>query len=193
MGVSHAGSKLSLSVFVRSLTPMSVLDRLTARFEIAVENFFRSAFDLQVNEAAYQAWYAASVIAEFGLSKVYREVHLIRSQLADLVSPEIVVGFEKGNELVPDLSVSWEEAIDARHTQARPPEPKVFVHGNPETDAIWSLLSEALAARGVDDGIRTLSVTNPQLSPKTTFTSAHNESLMSRCRRFVDRTGMGHT
>ncbi len=29
--------------------------------------------------------------------------------------------------------------------------PKVFVHGNPETDAIWSLLSEALAARGVDD------------------------------------------
>jgi hypothetical protein len=38
---------------------MSGLDRLTARFEIAVENFFRSAFDLQVNEAAYQAWYAA--------------------------------------------------------------------------------------------------------------------------------------
>ncbi len=123
MGVSHAGSNWSLSVFVRSLTPISGLDRLTARFEIAVENFFRSAFDLQVNEAAYQAWYAASVIAEFGLSKVYREeVHLIRSQLADLVSPEIVVGFEKGNELVPDLSVSWEEAIDARHTQARPPE-----------------------------------------------------------------------
>lgn len=27
------------------------LDRLTARFEIAVENFFRSAFDLQANEA----------------------------------------------------------------------------------------------------------------------------------------------
>ncbi|TDI52920.1 MAG: XRE family transcriptional regulator [Acidobacteria bacterium] len=23
--------------------------------------------------------------------------------------------------------------------------------------------------------------------------TAHNESLMSRCRRFVDRTGMGHT
>ena len=46
----------------------------------------------------------------------------MRTQLADLVSPETLVGFEKGNELVPDLCVSWEEAIDARHTQARPPE-----------------------------------------------------------------------
>ena len=82
----------------------------------------RSAFDLQANEAAYQAWYATSVIAEFGVSRVYREVHLMRTQLAELVSPETLVGFEKGNELVPDLSVSWEEAIDARHTQARPPE-----------------------------------------------------------------------
>ena len=26
-----------------------------------------------------------------------------------------------------------------------------------------------------------------------TSATAHNESLMSRCRRFVDRTGMGHT
>ena len=95
------------------------LDRLKTRFEIAVENFFRSTFDLQANEAAYQAWYAASVIAEFGLSRVYREVHLSRRQLADLVSPEILVGFEKGNELFPDLSVSWEEAVDARSTEAR--------------------------------------------------------------------------
>jgi hypothetical protein len=101
---------------------MHDLVRLTARFEIAVENFFRSAFDLHGNEAAYQAWYAASVIAEFGLSRVYREVHLMRTQLAELVSPETRVGFEKGNELVPDLCVSWEEAIDARHTRARPPE-----------------------------------------------------------------------
>ena len=29
--------------------------------------------------------------------------------------------------------------------------PKVFVHGNPECDAIWSRLVEALSARGVDD------------------------------------------
>jgi len=101
---------------------MHDLDRLTTRFEIAVENFFRSAFELHANEAAYQAWYAASVIAEFGVSRVYREVHLMRTQLAELVSPETLVGFEKGNELVPDLCVSWEEAIDARHTRARPPE-----------------------------------------------------------------------
>ena len=46
---------------------MHDLDRLTTRFEIAVENFFRSAFDLQANEAAYQAWYATSVIAEYDL------------------------------------------------------------------------------------------------------------------------------
>ncbi len=25
------------------------------------------------------------------------------------------------------------------------------------------------------------------------ISTAHNESLMSKCRRFVDRTGMGHT
>ena len=49
-------------------------------------------------------------------------MHLMRTQLAELVSPETLVGFEKGNELVPDLCVSWEEAIDARHTRARPPE-----------------------------------------------------------------------
>jgi len=101
---------------------MHDLDPMTSRFEVAVENFFGSTFNLQANEAAYQAWYAASVIAEFGLSRVYREVHLMRTQLAELVSPETLVGFERGNELVPDLCVSWEEAVDARHTQARPPE-----------------------------------------------------------------------
>ena len=47
---------------------------------------------LQANEAAYQAWYAASVIAEFGVSRVYREVRLMRTQLAELVSPETLVG-----------------------------------------------------------------------------------------------------
>lgn len=76
------------------------LDRLATRFEIAVENFFRSAFELQANEAAYQAWYAASVIAEFGLSRVYREVHLSRKQLADLVSPDYV-------ESVGEDRLSW--------------------------------------------------------------------------------------
>lgn len=45
---------------------MRDLDRLARRFEIAVENFFRSTFDLRANEVAFQAWFAASVIAEFG-------------------------------------------------------------------------------------------------------------------------------
>ena len=98
---------------------MSDIDSLTARFEIAVENFFPSTFDLHANEAAYQAWYAASVIAEFGVSRVYREVHLSRRRLAELASPEIRVGFEKGTQLFPDLSVSWEEAIDVRHSSTR--------------------------------------------------------------------------
>jgi hypothetical protein len=44
---------------------MSNLARVAARFEIAVGNFVRSAFDLAANEKAFQAWYAASVIQEF--------------------------------------------------------------------------------------------------------------------------------
>ena len=32
--------------------------------------------------------------------------------------------------------------------------PKVFVHGNPEVDAIWNPLVDALAERGVDDVVR---------------------------------------
>jgi len=77
------------------LVDVSDIDSLTARFEITVENLIHSSFDLQANESDYQAWYAASVIAEFGMSRVYREVHLMRTQLAELVSPETLVGFEK--------------------------------------------------------------------------------------------------
>jgi hypothetical protein len=29
--------------------------------------------------------------------------------------------------------------------------PKVFVHGNPETDAVWAVLFDALKGAGVDD------------------------------------------
>jgi pimeloyl-ACP methyl ester carboxylesterase len=32
--------------------------------------------------------------------------------------------------------------------------PKVFVHGNPECDAVWNPLIEALAARGINDTVR---------------------------------------
>ena len=53
------------------------------------------------------------------MSRVYREVHLSRRRLAELASPEIRVGFEKGTQLFPDLSVSWEEAIDVRHSSTR--------------------------------------------------------------------------
>lgn len=67
----------------------------------------RSAYDLSANEKAFQAWYAASVIQEFGLSRVYREIHLMKSELVELVPTHILKGFERGNELFPDLSVSW--------------------------------------------------------------------------------------
>lgn len=97
------------------------LSRDEERFEIAVGNFMRSCIDLQANEAAFQAWYANAVIAEFGLARVYREIHLARSHLAEIaplsiLSPSLKQG---GNEFFPDLSVSRLPAIDARHTSAR--------------------------------------------------------------------------
>ena len=46
-------------------------------------------------------------------------MHLSRRRLAELASPEVRVGFEKGTQLFPDLSVSWEEAIDVRHSSTR--------------------------------------------------------------------------
>lgn len=100
---------------------MSALVRIRDRFEVAVGNFARSSFDLQANEKAFQAWYAASVIHEFGMSRVYREVHLNKRELKELVDPDTWSGvLDGGNEVLPDLCVSWEPAIDARHTAARP-------------------------------------------------------------------------
>ena len=101
--------------------PMDEIERIRKRFEIAVTNFASSAFALQANEKAFQAWYAASVIQEFGLSRVYREVHLNKQQLSSVLDPADWPDFLlKGNELFPDLSVSWDPAIDARHTASRP-------------------------------------------------------------------------
>ena len=97
------------------------LSRDELRFEIAVGNFIRSCIDLRANEAAFQAWYANAVIAEFGLARVYRETHLARSHLAEIapnsiLSPNLKQG---GNEFFPDLSVARLPAIDARNTAAR--------------------------------------------------------------------------
>ncbi len=103
------------------------LEQLCDRFEIAVENFGRSCVGLRANEAAFQAWYAASVIHEFGMSRVYREIHLAKgSGDGDLLDgwneddkERLPKGIKTGNELFPDLCVSREPNIDARHSSTR--------------------------------------------------------------------------
>jgi hypothetical protein len=98
------------------------LERLCRRFEIAVGNFGRSCIAMRANEKAFQAWYAAAVIQEFGMSRVYREVHLDKRALFQMVGRQPFTSclkLETGHELFPDLSVSWEPDVDARHSSTR--------------------------------------------------------------------------
>jgi predicted nucleic acid-binding protein len=102
------------------MKPDVQIDRITHRFEIAVSNFGRSCIDMRANEKAFQAWYAACVIQEFGLSHVYREIHLGKSELFRLAPPnELTKNLQEGNELLADVSVSWFPDIDARHSSTR--------------------------------------------------------------------------
>lgn len=96
------------------------IERLKRRFEIAVGNFGRSCLGMKANEKAFQAWYAASVIQEFGMARVYRELHLWKAELFELAGNHpLYAGLRKGNELFPDLSVSWQPDVDARHSSTR--------------------------------------------------------------------------
>ncbi|MCX5661407.1 MAG: hypothetical protein NTW19_17130 [Planctomycetota bacterium] len=100
----------------RTQTPF---ERLCKRFEIAVGNFGRSCIDMRANEKAFQAWYAACVIQEFGLRRVYREVHLAKPDLFEFAPAcSFTAPHKTGNELFPDLSVSWED-VDARSSNTR--------------------------------------------------------------------------
>jgi len=102
------------------MNPNEEIIRIVNRFEIAVSNFGQSCFDLQANEKAFQAWYASYVIQEFGISHVYREIHLWKSHLRELIPNSDVLGkYLSGNELFPDVSVSWYPNIDARHSNTR--------------------------------------------------------------------------
>lgn len=75
---------------------------------------------MRSNEKAFQGWFAACVIQEFGLSKVYREVHLDKKELFTGISDQpFVEDLRTGNELFPDLSISWEPDVDTRHTSNR--------------------------------------------------------------------------
>lgn len=96
------------------------LKRISNRFEIAVSNFGRSCIDLQSNEKAFQAWFASCVIQEFGISYVYREIHLGKAELLRLTPDNILKNrIKEGNELFPDLSISWSPNIDTRHSSTR--------------------------------------------------------------------------
>ncbi len=101
------------------------LQRLCKRFELAVSNFGRTCFDLRAREASFQAWYASCVIQEFGLSRVYREIHLPKEDIFDGLTKDglsdrfrLRPGQEKG-ALNPDLVVSWLPDLDARTAFAR--------------------------------------------------------------------------
>jgi hypothetical protein len=96
------------------------IERISKRFEVALSNFGRSCIDLQANEKAFQAWFSACIIQEFGLSHVYREIHLWKSELFEFAVPnKMTKSLETGNELFPDVSVSWLPDIDVRHSSTR--------------------------------------------------------------------------
>src|SRR5687767_6792669 len=96
------------------------LQRLCKRYEIAVGNFARSCITMRANEKSFQAWYASCMIQEFGLSRVYREVHLSKGSLFEMIHPDpLWRSLEGGNELFPDLVVSWEPDVDVRHSSSR--------------------------------------------------------------------------
>lgn len=102
------------------MEPEEQIIRVAKRFEIAVSNFGRSCIDMDANEKAFQAWFASCVIQEFGISYVYREIHLWKKELFDLVpANDLTTKLQSGNELFPDVSVSWFPNIDARHSSTR--------------------------------------------------------------------------
>lgn len=95
-------------------------ERERKRFEIAVGNFGRSCIGMKANEKSFQAWYASSLIQEFGLSRVYRELHLSTEQLFRRAGDHpFYASLRDGSELFPDIGVSWEPDIDARHSRTR--------------------------------------------------------------------------
>jgi hypothetical protein len=105
---------------IQKIKPEEQIDSIARRFEIAVSNFGRSCMEMNANEKAFPAWYASCVIQEFGLSHVYREIHLWKSELFELApANELTESLEKGNELFPDVSVSWFPNVDVRHSSTR--------------------------------------------------------------------------
>lgn len=108
---------------------------LTNRFITAWVNFCTSVVALKSNEKSFQAWFASSLIQEFGLARVYREVNLDKASIKDCFSdPSLRELFPKlyskldmdGNELFPDICISKSPNLDTRHPAARPKNTQEF-------------------------------------------------------------------
>lgn len=99
----------------------SELDRLCNRFEIAADNFIRSTISLKSNEKSFQAWFSSFVIQEFGVARTYRELHLRKHFFRQLITKRDF-GFDliqAGNQIFPDICISWEPNVDTRHSRTR--------------------------------------------------------------------------
>jgi len=121
---------------------------LSNRFITAWVNFCTSVVTLQSNEKSFQAWFASPLIQEFGLARVYREVHLDKPHIKGCFSgPELKDLFPKlyrslgmdGNELFPDVCVSRRPYLDTRHTAARSRDTQHFTQIIKEIDIVTEL------------------------------------------------------
>ena len=121
---------------------------LTNRFITAWVNFCTSVVTLQSNESSFQAWFASHLIQEFGLARVYREIHLDKKQISRcFVAPELKdlsPEFHRrlrmeGNELFPDVCVSIRPYLDTRHTASRSTGVQDFTQIIKEIDIVTEL------------------------------------------------------
>ena len=99
----------------------SELHDVCVSFETALEEFGRLCFHLQANEAAFQAWYAACVMKEIDLSRVYREIIVRKDDLETHATRHLAALVKSKGELKADLAVSWDPKLDARHYCTRDP------------------------------------------------------------------------
>ena len=104
------------------MKPDVQIDRITKRFEIAVSNFGRSCIDMQANEKAFQAWYASCIVQEFGLSHVYREIHLGKSELFRLApANELTKNLRKAGAFLSEFSLISELKVTGSTSRPTPP------------------------------------------------------------------------
>lgn len=93
------------------------------RFIASWLSFSIAARNLLSNEKSFQAWFAASLIQEFGFSRVYRELHIEKEQLRkpckSFRQAFDTLNMHEGNEFIPDICIAREENVDTRHSATR--------------------------------------------------------------------------